>query len=72
MTTEQTIRDFMRLPPEALPSARWTDERENDDDPWPFLRDYVANEQTMLHDGDSVRLTADRDGWRDGVVVVLD
>ena len=71
-TTRETIRDFLRLPAESLPSADWIGEP-GLLAPWSALRDYLRAEDRRLADyaGEKIRLHADRDGWRDGAVVVL-
>jgi hypothetical protein len=70
---KRTIRDFLALPPEALPAASWLrgDVANDIGDPWPYLRDSVLpSDQRRLNSfGLGCRLHADRDGWRGGVVV---
>lgn len=63
---------FLALPPESLPGASWVDDGpDSSDSCWPFLRDYLlpAAEQRLNHVGALVHLSADRPGWRDGVIV---
>lgn len=72
MTTIQTISDFLSLPVEALPSAIWL--RDCDDDlgsPWTLLREYAADQAGCMRWDAPILLTADRDGWRDGIRVVI-
>ena len=74
MTTAETIRDFLCLPPEALPGAQYLPPWDEDGgDPWEQLRDYLLPEpaQRINHMGETVRLRAARDEWRDGVIVTL-
>lgn len=72
-TTKQTVRDFLRLPAEAMPSAIYLDDADVEDigTPWRQLRQYAYGSDPAIHLGERVILTADRDGWRDGVVVTL-
>jgi hypothetical protein len=72
-TDLQTVKDFLRLPKESLPSAVWDDPAEDLGSAWAHLRDWMLPEveQRMNHFGLCVRLVADRDGWRDGRVVTL-
>lgn len=71
MSTINLIKSFLALPPEAMPSAEWVDGMDDNGSPWRHLRDYVRNQQELNHLGETVRLAADRDGWRDGVTVRL-
>ncbi len=73
--THATIREFLSLPPEALPAAQYLSPW-NEDAGVPAgsqLRDYVLPEhrQRINHMGEQVRLVADRDHWRNGVIVAL-
>ena len=73
MNTAETIRQFLRLPAESMPQATWIDSMDDGGSAWPHLRDYVRTEtlQRLDHMGEVVRLSADRDDWREGVVVRL-
>jgi hypothetical protein len=73
-TDQQTIREFLALPAEALPGADWLDPGDADEgSPYRHLRDAIRPEsaQQLNHVGQRVRLHADRDGWRDGVIVTV-
>lgn len=72
-TTKQIVQEFLSLPPGALPSAIYLDDFDVEDlgTPWRQLRQYAYGSVPPLHLGERVLLTADRDGWRDGVVVTL-
>ena len=69
MDNTTTISEFLRLPAESMPAAQWLDD--DDSGAWSALRDMLrpSAQQRINHVGDRVRLSADRDGWRDGVVV---
>ncbi len=70
--TVLTIREFLDLPPEALPSAGWSRDVDADmGDAWPYLRDAVLPEpeQRMNHLRLPILLKADRDDWRNGRIV---
>jgi hypothetical protein len=71
-TTLDTIREFLQLPNTAMPQAYYTNIDEGCN-AWRQLRDYVRPkaDQEINHCGESVTLKADRDGWRDGITVVL-
>lgn len=73
MMTAEIIRDFLALPKTAMPAASWVDSMGEDGSAWSHLRDYVrpAESQRINHLGETVHLRADRDGWRDGIVVTL-
>ncbi len=73
----ERIKAFLALPHESLPAADWVGiggELDDLGDPWAFLRDWLlpADSRELNHFGQAVRLTADRDGWRDGIVIALD
>jgi hypothetical protein len=72
--TRDIIREFLALPGVALPAADWVDGMGDSVSPWTHLRDYLLPEarQCLDHLGETVRLRADRDGWREPVVVTLD
>ena len=73
-STTDTIRDFLALPPEALPSVAFVDGMGSKDyHAGAHLRDWLLPDprRHINHMGETVRLQADRDGWRDGVVVTL-
>lgn len=71
------IRDFLALPKIAMPRADWVDSVGSVGSAWPHLRDYIRDyirpesEQEINHMGETVLLSADCDGWREGVVVTL-
>lgn len=70
--TLQVVRDFLDLPHEALPSAIWL--RACDEDlgsPWTLIREYAADQDGCMRWDAPILLTADREGWRDGVRVVI-
>lgn len=69
MTHTELIREFLRLPSVALPRvAMLDDDSEAWDHGWDLLRRRADGEPPM---GLEARLSADRDEWRDGVVVTL-
>lgn len=73
-TQLQIIRDFLRLPYESLPSAIWLrdcDKVEELGSPWTLLREYAADQDGCMRWDAPILLTADREGWRDGVRVVI-
>ncbi len=63
------IREFVAMPSEALPGAAWTD-TDMGGNPWQALRQ-VAKSGAVEDAPSTVRLHADRDGWRDGRIVSL-
>jgi hypothetical protein len=71
----QTIKEFLLLPYEALPGAFWAEASVEKDlgSPWPYLHDAVllAEKQQFNHFGLQIRISADRDEWRDGVIVAV-
>ena len=72
-TTAATIRLFLGLPAEALPSAEYV-AAAGLLHPWNALRCAVSGDpdrQDMAAGCGSIRLRADRDGWRAGVIVAL-
>ena len=72
LSDEEIVANFLGLPAESLPAAGWVDDGpEYTGSCWPYLRDYLLplHRQQLNHDGSPIRLRADRDGWRDGVVV---
>lgn len=62
----QTIREFLALPAVALPSAIPADRVDIDDG----LDPYVALRHPTDWIGGNVIIRADRDGWRDGFLVL--
>jgi hypothetical protein len=68
-----TIRDFLALPHEALPSAIVDGYVDNDvdTDPWSDLRAAARGRLPIYSPGEVVLLRADRDGWREGVRIRL-
>lgn len=63
------IRNFLELPAESLPSASFVDDAANSyANAWQTLRNAADGDKTEWIDG-PIRLRADRDGWRDGVIV---
>lgn len=73
MTTGQKltiIREFLALT--CVTHAVWgSDHCVTLGSPWRLLRDYAANPGRATHWRAPVWLIADRDGWRDGVRVVI-
>lgn len=74
ITTEDlaTIKRFLALPAEALPGAMWYDDCDAlRGSALAYLRDAVLPEerQEMNHIPARIRLHADRDSWREGVIV---
>lgn len=68
-TQVTTIKSFLRLPKTALPSAQYLRDCDEQDlgNAWSQLRAYNGR----LIWGAPVLLTADRDGWRNGVTVTV-
>jgi hypothetical protein len=70
---EQIIKDFLALPLEALPSADWVEFCDSDmgGDCWSYLYDYILPKinQRYSHIGSPIRLRADRDEWKNGIIV---
>lgn len=67
--TTQTIINFLALPATATPSASYVDDEANSyADAWQTLRNAANGDTSEWIDG-PIRIRADRDGWRDGVVV---
>lgn len=72
LSDAEIVANFLALPPEAMPSATWVDDGpEFSGSCWPHLRDFLLpmSKQRLNHTGDGIRLHADRDQWRDGVIV---
>lgn len=72
LSDSEIVANFLALPAEAMPSASWVDDGpEFTGSCWPYLRDFLlsANRQKLNHDNSPIRLSADRDGWRTGVIV---
>ena len=67
--TTQTIINFLALPSTAIPSASYIDDDANSyADAWQTLRNAATGDTSEWIDG-PIRLRADRDDWRDGVIV---
>ena len=67
--TTQTIINFLVLPSTAMPSATYVDDEANGyADAWQTLRNAADGDTSEWIDG-PIRIRADRDGWRDGVIV---
>lgn len=72
LSDREIVKNFLALPAGSLPAADWVDDGpEYTGSCWPYLRDYLRPlpTQRLNHDGSPIRLRADRDGWRDGVIV---
>lgn len=68
----ETIREFLELPSGALPAATFLRDSDSDlGNAWGLLREYVADPDGCMRWEAPIMLTADRDGWRDGVRVVI-
>lgn len=71
MTTTQTAKQFLALDPTTLPSAT-LDPDADGADAWTVVRLLARGESprgaTLAR---SLRLRADADGWRDGIVIDL-
>lgn len=61
------VCEFLKLPVEAFPSARWKDH--DIGDAWASLREYAQSGEKQYFD--KVVIRADRDGWRDGFEVYV-
>lgn len=70
-TSTSTIREFLALPGEALPGARFADEDDSwAHDAWVVLRRHVKTGESIAElCGTQIVLRADRPEWRDGVTV---
>ena len=67
--TAQAIADFLELPSTSMPSAAYIDvDANNYSNAWQTLRNAIAGDTSEWIDG-PIRLRADRDVWRQGVVV---
>lgn len=67
--TTQAIIDFLSLPATALPNASYIDDEANSyADAWQTIRNAADGDTSEWIDG-PIRLRADRDEWRDGVIV---
>ena len=67
--TTQTITAFLALPTNAIPSASYLDYEANSyADAWQTLRNAANGGTSEWIDG-PIRIRADRDRWRDGVIV---
>ena len=67
------IKAFLALPPEALPAADYVG-TPGILTPWRALRaaaDASSDLRELLDGAATIRLRADRDGWRDGVLVTV-
>lgn len=69
------VREFLALPVEALPSADWEASGVSEDlgSCWPYLRDAMLDDKRRQLNTfcQRVVLSADRDGWREGVTISL-
>lgn len=66
------VEEFLDLPPESLPAAFFLDDSDDDlGSPWQLLRSSVDDPDGCMRWDAPIMLTADRDGWRDGVRVVI-
>lgn len=72
--TQRLATDFLALPAEALPSAQWAAISDEDagDTAWEAVRQVARGAVDGNLDGETVRLHADRDEWRDGVVLTIE
>jgi hypothetical protein len=72
-STRVVIETFLDLPAECLPSADWLSPSDDLGSVWDHLRDIIKpeDEQEMNHTGEKVRLHADSDGFRQGVIITL-
>lgn len=63
-----TVGEFLSLPAEAMPSARFAspDPGDQSERPWWALRRWYC--AGIIPDA-PIRIRADRDGWRGGIVV---
>ena len=73
MTTQNLIREFLALPPEALPGVTGDDRQDSPGDLWAAARLMSCGRlaagrcfsRTLI-------LAADRDGWREGFEVAVE
>jgi len=65
---QNMVVDFLALPVEALPSARFAVEDDAwSGDAWAVLREIATSGETAEEAcGSRIVVRADRDGWRDG------
>ena len=70
-STKRIIRAFLLLHNGCMPAASWVDD-EDTSSCWNYLRDALREEEHQRYDhiDEPIRIRADADGWRDGVVVV--
>lgn len=64
--------EFLTIPTEALPRAYPIDDDRGEydhRDAWGALRDAAKGDTLILRDMRGVRVAAEVDGWRDGVVI---
>lgn len=73
LESRPTVRQFVKLDAVDMPSASWIQGEDEDDlgSPWLYLSDFAMGHDIGAAYGSSVILRADRDGWRDGICVVL-
>jgi len=70
--TLDTVRRFLNLPAEAMPSARWlTDDPDPPCTAWEHIRAFADAPECCMIWGDQIGLHADRDEWQDGVTITL-
>lgn len=68
---EKKVQEFLGLPPEALHGADFTDAGGSwAHSAWDVLRQIARTGETAASAcGSSIRVRADRDGWRDGIII---
>ena len=65
------VRAFLNFPPEVLPRAEFeAPPRAEATGPWAILREHARTGEPIADlCGTSIRIAADRTGWREGIVV---
>lgn len=70
---DEKIREFLNLPAEAMPRARFANESDSEDfDAWQVLRQSAETGESVsdITYGAAIIVAADRDGWRDGIEIL--
>ena len=68
------ISEFLSLPVQAMPGAEYVDREANEyASAWDSIRSIIADTEDLSWwiDG-PIRLSANRDGWREGIIISND